>query len=408
MSVFISYSSRESDDANLIKSILNKNGIEVWMAPDSIPAGSNYTREIPKAIKLCKVFLLLLSKNAQDSIWVSAEVENAFKNGKIIIPFVLEECPLNDDFDFLLSRSQRIAAYEKKSESLEALVSQIKTVIGIKTEKTETDTTASYSTQNVNTSADEELVKQTIEEQRQKLLNEFKSEFVQNAANKVNTPPSGPVTQVKFTFNNGNTYEGDSVNGERTGKGIYRWTDGTVYEGDFVDGKRTGKGKIIWTDGSFYEGDYVNDKRTGKGKYTWADGSSYEGDFIDDKRTGKGIYLWKDGTVYAGSFVDGKREGKGKIIWTDGSFYEGDYVGGNRTGKGKYTWADGSTYEGDFIDDKRTGKGIYRWKDGTVYEGDFVDSKREGKGKTVWTDGSFYEGDYVDGNRTGKGKYVWN
>ena len=60
-----------------------------------------------------------------------------------------------------------------------------------------------------------------------------------------------------------------------------------MYEGDFVDGKKTGKGKYTWADGNVYEGDYVDGKKTGKGKFTWADGNVYEGDFVDDKmRTG--------------------------------------------------------------------------------------------------------------------------
>lgn len=124
--VFISYSSKESDKANLVRDVLKRNGINTWMAPDSIPGGSNYTKEIPRAIKECKVFLLILSQNAQGSVWVPAELEQAFKNEKIIIPFAVENCPLGDEFDFLLSRSQRIEAYEKNTDAMEKLVNTVK------------------------------------------------------------------------------------------------------------------------------------------------------------------------------------------------------------------------------------------------------------------------------------------
>ncbi len=130
MDVFISYSSKEYEEASTVSDILRKNGITTWIAPGSIPGGSNYTKEIPHAIRECKVFLLILSENAQNSVWVSAEVETAFKNGKLILPFVIDTCPLKDEFDFLLSRSQRIEAYEKKSEALERLVKRIKALIG--------------------------------------------------------------------------------------------------------------------------------------------------------------------------------------------------------------------------------------------------------------------------------------
>jgi len=207
-------------------------------------------------------------------------------------------------------------------------------------------------------------------------------------------------------------YQGDFVNGNRTGKGKYTWGDGSsyegdVYEGDFVNGIQTGKGKYTWADGEVYEGDWVNGNQTGKGKKTWANGDVYEGDWVDDNQTGKGKYTWADGEVYEGDWVNGNRTGKGKKTWASGAVYEGDFVDGNRTGKGKYTWASGNVYEGDFVDDIRTGKGKYTWASGAVYEGDFVDGKRTGKGKYTWASGAVYEGDFVDGKRTGKGKKTW-
>lgn len=129
--VFISYSSKEYDKANHVRDVLKRNGISTWMAPDSIPGGSNYTKEIPKAIRECKVFLLILSQKAQGSVWVPAELEQAFKNEKLIIPFAVENCPLGDEFDFLLSRSQRIEAYEKNTDAMEKLVNTIKCSISI-------------------------------------------------------------------------------------------------------------------------------------------------------------------------------------------------------------------------------------------------------------------------------------
>ena len=64
--------------------------------------------------------------------------------------------------------------------------------------------------------------------------------------------------------------------------------DDGVYEGNLVDGKRTGKGKFTFSNGDVYEGDWVDDKMTGKGKITNADGDVYEGDFVDGKFNGKG------------------------------------------------------------------------------------------------------------------------
>jgi len=49
--VFISYSSKEYETANIVRQTLKSNKIKCWMAPESIPAGSNYSREIPKGIR---------------------------------------------------------------------------------------------------------------------------------------------------------------------------------------------------------------------------------------------------------------------------------------------------------------------------------------------------------------------
>ena len=67
MYVFISYSSQNKADADAIRALLEKNGIRVWMAPDSIPPGSNYMSEITPAIENCGYFLLLLSEDSEKS-----------------------------------------------------------------------------------------------------------------------------------------------------------------------------------------------------------------------------------------------------------------------------------------------------------------------------------------------------
>ncbi|MBQ2676847.1 MAG: toll/interleukin-1 receptor domain-containing protein [Clostridia bacterium] len=127
--VFISYSTVDAANAETVRNVLEKNGLSCWMAPRDIPGGSNYTREIPIAIRNCKVFVLILSKNAQSSQWVLKELDSAVNCGKVILPFMLEECILNDEFNFLLTGAQRYAAYQKKAEAMETLISRIRGII---------------------------------------------------------------------------------------------------------------------------------------------------------------------------------------------------------------------------------------------------------------------------------------
>lgn len=128
--VFISYKAEEIEEASWVKSVLESNGISCWMAPSCIPGGSSYAVEIPQAIRQAKVFVLILSSKAQSSQWVSREVDLAINEGKIVLPFMLENCALKDDFNFYLTNVQRYAAYENKLAAAEKMINEIKALVG--------------------------------------------------------------------------------------------------------------------------------------------------------------------------------------------------------------------------------------------------------------------------------------
>lgn len=129
--VFISYKAEEFDDANWVKSTLENNGITCWMAPMSIPGGSSYATEIPQAIRLCKVFVLILSEKSQNSKWVPRELDQAINENKTVMPFMLENCALKDDFNFYLTNVQRYAAYESKSKAIEKMIREIRAIVDV-------------------------------------------------------------------------------------------------------------------------------------------------------------------------------------------------------------------------------------------------------------------------------------
>ncbi|MBR6825230.1 MAG: TIR domain-containing protein [Oscillospiraceae bacterium] len=127
--VFISYSSREIEVANQIKHILETNGVPCWMAPQSIPGGSDYGNEIPKAIDKCKAFLLLLSDASQNSNWVPKEIGLAIGKGKIIVPFQIDNSAITDAFNFYLTNSQRISAYNRMTEAYQELLHRLVAIL---------------------------------------------------------------------------------------------------------------------------------------------------------------------------------------------------------------------------------------------------------------------------------------
>lgn len=124
--VFISYSSRDREFVKQLVETLQAMGVACWVAPEMIPAGSSYAREIPKAIRECEVFLLLLSKTSQDSIWVEKETDSAISNRKNIIPFQLDDTPLNDAFRFYLNNVQMISYAQNPDMAMRELKEQLR------------------------------------------------------------------------------------------------------------------------------------------------------------------------------------------------------------------------------------------------------------------------------------------
>ena len=127
--IFISYSTADVENAEAVRDTLENNGLSCWMAPRDIPGGSNYTREIPIAIRNCTVFVLILSQNAQNSHWVLKELDSAVNAGKVILPFMLENFDLSDEFQFLLTGTQWYTAYQQKDHALEALMRRIRSIL---------------------------------------------------------------------------------------------------------------------------------------------------------------------------------------------------------------------------------------------------------------------------------------
>ena len=87
----------------------------------------------------------------------------------------------------------------------------------------------------------------------------------------------------------GDRYEGEWVNGDMTGRGVYQSPKGFSYEGQFRKNKPNGEGIKIWNDGSRYEGNWLDGMKSGRGIYAWYNGDRYEGEFRDDKFNGQGV-----------------------------------------------------------------------------------------------------------------------
>lgn len=128
-SVFISYSSKDTEIVNEVVNMLETSGISYWKAPEMIPAGSNYAKEIPRVICECDIFLLIISEDSQHSIWVEKEIDFAINNRKVIVPLKLTEGKLTDMFSFYLNNVQMVNYNGNLKKALKVLRTRIETLL---------------------------------------------------------------------------------------------------------------------------------------------------------------------------------------------------------------------------------------------------------------------------------------
>ncbi|MGN0161794.1 MAG: TIR domain-containing protein [Lachnospiraceae bacterium] len=136
--VFISYSSKDERFVNDLTAVLKNNEIKYWKAPESISPGSNYAKEIPKAIAGCTTMILVVSASSQQSIWVEKEVDAAVCARKVIIPVQIDETPLNDMYRFYLNNVQMITYAKDLRGMMESVTERIRSLGGSEPESDKT------------------------------------------------------------------------------------------------------------------------------------------------------------------------------------------------------------------------------------------------------------------------------
>lgn len=124
--VFISYSTKDSDIANLVLSYLEGNGISCWIASQNIEGGESFAMKIVEAIEGCSAFVLIASENSNDSPHVSREMSLATAKSKKIIPFRIQQYTLSKDNMYFLQLSQWISAEENVNGALKQLLTAIR------------------------------------------------------------------------------------------------------------------------------------------------------------------------------------------------------------------------------------------------------------------------------------------
>lgn len=192
-------------------------------------------------------------------------------------------------------------------------------------------------------------------------------------------------------------YQGTLEDGLLQGKGREYDEAGLLrYEGNFVDGQRSGDGCLYEAGVLVYEGQFSDGEINGTGT-AYEDGvKCYQGAFVDGLYEGSGTAYYPNGTkVYVGSFSAGVYEGEGTAYSEDGQIcYKGSYSQGLYEGEGTAYDDEGRIcYKGSFSAGLYEGSGTVYRADGDRIQSEFTAGVAGGtiqwyKNGKLWYDGS--------------------
>ena len=110
--VFISYVSKDKAFADAVKVFLNRNGLETWDEQESISVGSKYVVALMNAITSAGAVVLVFSENAMLSQWVEHNIAYAFTHAKQIFPVQIDNAPLSETMELMLSTRQIVRYHD--------------------------------------------------------------------------------------------------------------------------------------------------------------------------------------------------------------------------------------------------------------------------------------------------------
>ena len=137
---------------------------------------------------------------------------------------------------------------------------------------------------------------------------------------------------MKESYKNKIIFEGESLNGQRNGKGKEYFQNKLVFEGEYLNGKRNGFGKEYNFDGGKFEGIFKNGKKWNGIGYNKNNEIEYE--ITEGEGCGSVEEYFNGILIYKGEYSNCKRHGKGieydfltRRIKHEGIFVYGKFLG---------------------------------------------------------------------------------
>ncbi len=129
--VFISYRRKDLEFVTQLHQELTQRGIPAWFDMENIEVADHWRSSIAEGIRACKVFVLVLSPDAVESVNIRKEVDLAEKHGKKIVPLMWRQTDIPVAFEYSLAGLQWIDFKETPSkENYDQLAQVINRLLG--------------------------------------------------------------------------------------------------------------------------------------------------------------------------------------------------------------------------------------------------------------------------------------
>ncbi len=196
----------------------------------------------------------------------------------------------------------------------------------------------------------------------------------------------------KVVWDNGDSFDGTLVQGQRQGEGQFIWANGQRYSGEWEQNQPRGLGLMQFSNGNRYQGRVEDGLPQGQGVLKYASGDEFTGQLQRGSPNGRGVYAWAAGQRFEGEWLQGVAQGAGTLKFANGDIFEGPVQSGVPHGTGRMVYASGDTYTGNFKNGRPDGEGRFAWKIGDVYSGQWRDGLKDGAGMMTWANGDRWEG----------------
>ena len=107
--VFISHASEDREVAAAVCDALEARGVPCWIAPRDITPGRDYAQALYEALVECRALVLVVSAHSAVSPQVLRELEQALRDGDLIVPFRIDDAELPRGLQFRIGPVEWLA-----------------------------------------------------------------------------------------------------------------------------------------------------------------------------------------------------------------------------------------------------------------------------------------------------------